>query len=130
MKTTIPMKCQWSRWLVLLEFGYGPLDLLLYRDPGLPFVGGLKPLVYDNDVVKMVEIIRGHHEIELYVTFLEDVGHKDTNDRKGGERAEVDNGAIKEYDSDWEWGSNTNRKHKREGNIWRNINKWQEAING
>ena len=121
---------------IIREFGYGPLDLLLYRDPGLPFVGGLKPLVYDNDVVKMVEIIRGHHEVELYVTFLEDFGQEDTNNRKGGERAEVDNGAIKEYDSACEvhfGGSesdnddmfhmyigneeNTNRKYKREGNI-------------
>ncbi|KAK7829127.1 hypothetical protein CFP56_029583 [Quercus suber] len=84
---------------IIREFGYGPLDLLLYRDPGLPFVGGLKPLVYDNDVVKMVEIIRGHYEVELYVTFLEDFGQEDTNNRKGGERAKVDNGAIKEYDS-------------------------------
>ena len=45
---------------IIREFGYRPLDLLLYRDPGLPFVGGL---VYDNDVVQMVEIIRGHPEV-------------------------------------------------------------------
>uniref|UniRef100_A0A7N2N0Z4 PB1-like domain-containing protein n=1 Tax=Quercus lobata TaxID=97700 RepID=A0A7N2N0Z4_QUELO len=84
---------------IIREFGYGPLDFLLYRDPGLPFVEGLKPLVYDNDVVQMVEIIRGHHEVELYVTFLEDFGQEDTNNRKGGEGVEVDNGALKEYDS-------------------------------
>ena len=55
---------------IIREFGYGPLDLLLYRDPSLQFVGGLKPFVYDNDVVQMVEIIVGHHEVELYMTFV------------------------------------------------------------
>ena len=33
------------------------------------------------------------------MTFLEDFGQEDINNGKGGEGAEVDNGAVKEYDS-------------------------------
>jgi hypothetical protein len=68
---------------MIKEFGYGEIDLLLYKVPGLLFVGDFNSLVTDNDILEMVESIRGHYKVDIFVIFLVDYGKAD------GKEAEV-----------------------------------------
>ena len=95
-------------WNKAKIFGYGENDVFMYRGPTIPFVGGLKPLENDVDVMNIVKCIKGYNEVEVYVMFLDDYenaigneGDREDGDNEGGNLDEGDkvDGAVSEDDS-------------------------------
>ncbi|KAL0001478.1 hypothetical protein SO802_015259, partial [Lithocarpus litseifolius] len=95
-------------WNKAKNFGYGENDVFMYIVPTMPFVGDLKPLENDVDVMNMVKFIRGYNEVEVYVMFLDDYenaigneGDGEDGDNEEGNHDEGDkvDGAVSEEDS-------------------------------